>query len=137
MVTGGDKKNILPHHYFFCHRFGFPGGVSWAILVARECMENPLLVSPSTIVQQTLTTLVQWPWSDQHLQLSSDIATPQDQEQPAIMTILTPSLPLTNSTYTVSSSSLAVLQQEASRALALIENERWEIVMETNIKANT
>ena len=137
MVTGGDKKNILPHHYFFCHRFGFPGGVSWAILVARECMENPLLVSPSTIVQQTLTTLVQWPWSDQHLQLSSDIATNQDQEQPAIMTILTPSLPPTNTTHTVSSSSLAVFQQEANRALALIENERWEIVMETNIKANT
>ena len=40
------------------------------------------------------------------------------------MAILTPNR--INSTYTVSNSSLATLQQEAKRALALIEAGTWE-----------
>ena len=114
------------------HRFGFPGGVSWSILVARECVTNPL-ASPSTLVRQALTTLVQWPWSDQQLQLSSpEGVTPPElhQEHSSVMNILTPGLPPTNSTYTVSSSSLAVLQEEASKALALIEVGSWEEALE-------
>ena len=100
--------------------------------MARECKANPL-ASPSTLVKQALATLVKWPWPNQELQLSSDIVmTPapglhQEEHPPSfIMSILTPSHPPTNSTHTVSSSSLAVLQQEASRALALIEVGRWE-----------
>jgi len=101
------------------YRFGFPGGVSWSILVARECKENPL-ASPSTLVRQVLTTLVHWPWSDQQLELSSESLIPPGLPVSS-MSILTPSEPPTNSTHTVSSSSLTVLQQEASNALALIE----------------
>ena len=119
---------MLSRYLTFGHRFGFPGGVSWSILVARECKGNPL-ASPSTLVRHVLATLVQWPWSDQQLQLSTESVTPPklDQEHQATsMCILTPSQPPTNSTYTVSSSSLAVLQQEASKALALIEIGSWE-----------
>merc|ERR1711970_779529 len=73
------------------YRFGFPGGVSWSILVARECKGNPL-ASPSTLVRHVLAILVQWPWSDQQLQLSSESVTPPklDQEHQATsMCILT------------------------------------------------
>ena len=131
MATGNIQTTKLSQHFIFGHRFGFPGGVSWSILVARECKGNPL-ASPSTLVKQALTTLVQWPWSNQELQLSLDSLTPppglHEEEHPPrfIMSILTPSKPPTNTTHTMSSSSLAVLQQEASRALALIEVGRWE-----------
>ena len=116
MATGNIQTTKLSQHFIFGHRFGFPGGVSWSILVARECKENPL-ASPSTLVKQALTTLVQWPWSNQELQLSLDSLTPppglHEEEHPPrfIMSILTPSKPPTNSTHTMSSSSLAVLQQ--------------------------
>ena len=127
-MATGNLQTMLSLRLIFGHRFGFPGGVSWSILVARECIANPL-ASPSTLVRHALTTLVQWPWSDQQLQLSSGSETSPgaDQEQQASsMSILTPSLPPTNSTHTVSSSSLAVLQKEASKALALIEVGSWE-----------
>ena len=95
-------------------------------------MTNPL-ASPSTLVTHALTTLVQWPWSNQQLQLTSESVTPpglHQEHSSSTMSILTPSLPPINSTHTVSSSSLAVLQQEASKALALIEVGSWEEALE-------
>ena len=90
-------------------------------------MANPL-ASPSNLAKQVFTTLVEWPWSDHPLQLfpeSEDPSRPVE-EAPPIMAILTPNR--INSTYTVSNSSLATLQQEAKRALALIEVGTWEEV---------
>ena len=90
-------------------------------------MANPP-ASPSNLAKQVFTTLVEWSWSDHPLQLfpgSEDPPRPIE-EVPPKMAILTPNR--INSTYTVSNSSLATLQQEAKRALALIEVGTWEEV---------
>ena len=71
---------------------------------------------------------MEWPWSDHPLQLfpgSENLPRPIEEAQ-LIMAILTPNR--INSTYTVSNSSLATLQQEAKRALTLIESGTWEEV---------
>jgi len=114
-----DRRGV--HGY----RFGFPGGISWAILVARECLANPL-ASPSNILQQVFTTLVEWSRSHHPLQLFPESEDPPRPEATPIMAILTPNG--INSTHTVSTSSLATLQQEAKRALALIEVGSWKEV---------
>jgi len=114
-----DRRRV--HGY----RFGFPGGISWAILVARECLANPP-ASPSNLAKQVFSALVEWSWSDHPLQLfpgSEDPLRPV-KEAPPIMAIFTPNR--INSTYTVSTSSLVTLQQEAKRALAFIEVGSWE-----------
>ena len=116
MGTGSDTNLFIFPHLGSC-RFGFPGGISWAILVARECFANPL-ASPSNLAKQVFTTLVEWSWSDHPLQLFPGSEDPPRPEAPPIMAIFTPNR--INSTYTVSTSSLATLQQEAKRALALI-----------------
>ena len=89
-------------------------------------MANPL-ASPSNLTKQVFTTLVEWSWSDHPLQLFPESEDPpRPEEAPPIMAILTPNR--INTTYTVSKSSLATLQQEAKRALALIEVGSWEEV---------
>ena len=88
-------------------------------------MANPL-ASPSNLTKQVFTTLVEWSWSDHPLQLFPESEDPSRPEVPPIMAILTPNR--INSTYSVSNSSLATLQQEAKRALALIEVGSWEEV---------
>ena len=84
------------------------------------------LASPSSLAKQVFTTLLEWPWSDHPLQLFPESEDPPRPEAQLIMAILTPNR--INSTHTVSNSSLATLQQEAKRALALIEAGTWEEV---------
>ena len=40
---------------------GFPGGVAWAMMVARVCQIYPMANS-STIVHKFFNIMISWPW---------------------------------------------------------------------------
>lgn len=109
--------------------FGFLGGVSWAILVARVCQLYPN-ASPSTLISRFFHFYSIWKWPNPLM--LCDIAhddtmllsvwnpmNPKDRND--LVPIITPAYPSMNSTYNVSLTTQRILVDEFKKGLAIVK----------------
>ncbi|CAL3965101.1 unnamed protein product [Diplocarpon coronariae] len=103
--------------------YGFPGGVAWAILVARVCQLYPKATG-STIVMKFFKIIDKWPWPQPVLlkliengQLNLQVWNPKNNntDRRHIMPIITPAYPSMCTTHNVTRSTMAVIHQELRR----------------------
>jgi len=100
---------------------GFPGGVAWAMLVARVCQMYPKAIG-GTLVQKFFGILKAWNWPTP-VQLKEIEKGPQRTWNPAIypgdkknlMPIITPAYPSMCATFNVSHSTKAIVVREIDR----------------------
>lgn len=111
--------------------FGFPGGVAWALMVARICQLYPYACG-STILSKFFRLMSEWSWHRPvHLKVIED-----DPKRPAIrvwnpelnagdahhlMPVITPTFPSMCSTHTVTNSTLEIIQTEFVRATKMTD----------------
>ena len=105
--------------------FGYLGGVSWAILVARICQLYPN-AAPSTLLHSFFRVFSVWRWPaavrlneafDAGLGLGVWNPDVNYKDRYDLMPILTPAYPVMNSTHNVSKVTMRVLQAEVKRGL--------------------
>ncbi|KAG4426150.1 hypothetical protein IFR04_000616 [Cadophora malorum] len=103
--------------------YGFPGGVAWAILVARVCQLYPKATG-STIIMKFFKIVDKWPWPQPVLlkqietgKLNLQVWNPKNSgtDRRHIMPIITPAYPSMCTTHNVTRSTMAVLQKELKR----------------------
>lgn len=107
---------------------GFPGGVAYAMMVARICQLYPKATAP-TIVTKFFWVIRSWKWpSPIYLQarekgpLNEREWDPQNNsfDRRHLMPVITPAYPCMNSTHTITPSTKAVLLQELDRGNELM-----------------
>ncbi|KAJ5054567.1 uncharacterized protein L3040_000837 [Drepanopeziza brunnea f. sp. 'multigermtubi'] len=103
--------------------YGFPGGVAWAILVARVCQLYPKATG-STIVMKFFKIIDKWQWPQPVLlknietgTLNLQVWNPQinHTDRRHIMPIITPAYPSMCTTHNVTRSTMAVIHKELKR----------------------
>ena len=106
--------------------FGYLGGVSWAILVARVCQLYPN-AAPSYLLNRFFWFYSKWEWP-KPISLCEIVDSAQGlivwnqaNAMREIFPIITPAYPAQNSTYNVSISTFRVLQSEIKRGLEVME----------------
>lgn len=113
----------------YSNQFGYLGGVSFAMLVARICQLYPNAAA-STIVSKFFLVYSQWQWpkpvilkemEDHRLNFPiwNPAINPADKFH--LMPIITPAYPQINSTYNVFTSTRTLICKEFSLGLAVIE----------------
>lgn len=114
----------------YSNTLGFLGGVSWAMLVARTCQLYPN-VAASTLVNKFFLVFTQWAWpqpvllkqpkptNDLHFPVWDPRVNVQDRFH--LLPIITPAYPQQNSTYNVTQSTKAVIEQELKEGLAVTQ----------------
>lgn len=110
---------------------GFPGGVAWAMLVARVCQLYPNAVS-ATIVSKFFKILSVWNWPQPvQLKQSEDLGYPNFRvwnpkanmaDRSHIMPIITPAYPSMCATHNVNRCTLTIIIQEMIRAGEITDN---------------
>ncbi|KAJ9154801.1 Poly(A) polymerase pla1 [Pleurostoma richardsiae] len=108
----------------YANIMGFPGGVAWAMLVARICQLYPKATG-AVIVNKFFHIMRRWPWPQPVLlktmsgdgPLSVRVWNPKlyKGDQYHLMPIITPAYPQMCATFNVTKSSLAVIQRELDR----------------------
>ena len=122
---------------------GFPGGVAWAILVARVCQLNPT-AEPYALLERFFSTWRTWKFGTspatpvlltgaEGLKLSSDEQLPAKlaaadwnparnaRDRAYLMPVITPCRPRLCSTHSITRSTLAIIKAELERASSLFE----------------
>ncbi|KAI9055457.1 hypothetical protein LZ554_000411 [Drepanopeziza brunnea f. sp. 'monogermtubi'] len=103
--------------------YGFPGGVAWAILVARVCQLYPKATG-STVVMKFFKIIDKWQWPQPVLlkniepgTLNLQVWNPQinHTDRRHIMPIITPAYPSMCTTHNVTRSTMAVIHKELKR----------------------
>lgn len=108
--------------------FGFPGGVAWAMLVARICQLYPNAVS-ATIVEKFFTIYTKWEWpqpvllkpiEDGPLQVRvwNPRLYPHDRQHR--MPVITPAYPSMCATHNITNSTQKVIMKELSRGAEIM-----------------
>lgn len=114
----------------YANVFGFPGGVAWAMLVARICQLYPNAVS-AVIVSKFFHILNQWNWpqpvllkpiEDGPLQVRiwNPRVYPQDRNHK--MPVITPAYPSMCATHNISSSTQKIILQELERGSEIMND---------------
>lgn len=118
---------------------GFPGGVAWAMLVARICQLYPNAVS-ATIVGKFFYILTKWNWPQPVLlkpiedgPLQVRVWNPQiyNQDRYHKMPIITPAYPSMCATHNISNSTKQIILQELERGGKVVDeimcgNKKWD-----------
>ncbi|KAF2749397.1 Poly(A) polymerase [Sporormia fimetaria CBS 119925] len=108
--------------------FGFPGGVAWAIMVARICQLYPFACG-ATILAKFFNLMLKWHWPRpvmlKHIEegsLNLRVWNPQiyPQDKAHLMPVITPAFPAMCSTHTIMHSTKGVLLEEFQRADNLV-----------------
>lgn len=108
---------------------GFPGGVAWAMLVARICQLYPNAVS-ATIVGKFFNILTKWNWpqpvllkpiEDGPLQVRVWNPKLYHQDRAHRMPIITPAYPSMCATHNITSSTQKVIMQELRRGGQVVD----------------
>lgn len=108
----------------YANVYGYLGGVSWALLVARICQLYPNAL-PSTLVSRFFRVFDQWKWPNPvvlnnivHSSLGLKVWNPKlyPKDRSHLMPIITPAYPAMNSTYNVSESTLDRMKTEFNLA---------------------
>lgn len=114
----------------YANMFGFPGGVAWAMLVARICQLYPNAVG-AVIVSKFFHIYLQWKWPQPVLlkpiedgPLPVRIWNPKlyGQDKGHRMPVITPAYPSMCATHNITASTQKIILQEMDRAL-IIMNE--------------
>ncbi|XP_022253955.1 poly(A) polymerase type 3-like [Limulus polyphemus] len=117
-------------HGVYSNVLGYLGGVSWAMLVARTCQLYPNAAA-ATLVNKFFLVFSQWPWPKPVLlkqpeenKLSFVVWDPRINvaDRFHLMPIITPAYPQQNSTFNVSMSTRAVMQEEFKQGMALTDD---------------
>lgn len=107
---------------------GYPGGVAWAILVARVCQLYPNAAAP-VLIMKFFFVVKQWKWPQpvllqrkvpSSLQLREWDPSTYRGDKHHLMPILTPAYPTMNTAHTVGPSTKMVLMQELDRGHGII-----------------
>ncbi|CCF47226.1 hypothetical protein CH063_04087 [Colletotrichum higginsianum] len=107
----------------YANIMGFPGGVAWAMLVARVCQLYPKAAS-SVIVNKFFHIMRRWPWPQPVLlkqveggPLQVRVWNPKlyKGDQFHLMPVITPAYPSMCATYNITRSAMTVIQQELQR----------------------
>lgn len=105
----------------YANIMGFPGGVAWAMLVARVCQLYPHATG-STIMHKFFVIIGQWNWPSpimlKHiengpLKVWNPTLYPSDKR--GLMPIITPAYPSMNSTFNISKSGKEIIIRELKR----------------------
>lgn len=109
----------------YANMFGFPGGVAWAILVARICQLYPNAVG-SILVNKFFYIYLQWKWPQPVLlkpiedgPLPVRIWNPKlyGQDRSHKMPVITPAYPSMCATHNITTSTQKIILQEMKRGL--------------------
>lgn len=112
----------------YANMFGFPGGVAWAMLVARICQLYPNAVG-AVIVSKFFHIYLQWKWPQPVLlkpiedgPLPVRIWNPKlyGQDKGHRMPVITPAYPSMCATHNITASTQAIILQEMQRALVIM-----------------
>lgn len=109
--------------------FGFPGGVAWAMLIARICQLYPNAVS-STIVEKFFTIYTKWNWpqpvllkpiEDGPLQVRvwNPRLYPHDRQHK--MPVITPAYPSMCATHNITNSTQKIILKELERGAEIMK----------------
>ncbi|CAK7273696.1 polynucleotide adenylyltransferase [Sporothrix epigloea] len=108
----------------YANIMGFPGGVAWAMMVARVCQLYPKATG-AVIVSKFFGIILRWPWPNPVLlkpiedgPLPVRVWNPKVYrgDQFHIMPIITPAYPSMCATYNISQSSLTIIKRELEKA---------------------
>ncbi|KAF1968224.1 Poly(A) polymerase [Bimuria novae-zelandiae CBS 107.79] len=109
--------------------FGYPGGIAWAIMVARLCQLYPFACG-STILSKFFALLRTWNWprpiflkqveTSDVLNLSVWNPTQNYHDKLHVMPVITPSYPSMCSTHSVTHSTLKIMKNEFLRASEIV-----------------
>ncbi|OAQ68243.1 poly(A) polymerase [Pochonia chlamydosporia 170] len=109
---------------------GFPGGVAWAMLVARVCQLYPKAAT-SVIVNKFFLVIRQWRWPQPVLlkpiesgPLPVRVWNPKIYKGDSfhLMPVITPAYPSMCATFNISRSSMAIINRELRRGLEISES---------------
>ncbi|CAH0697739.1 unnamed protein product [Spodoptera exigua] len=128
----------------FSNALSYPGGVSWAMLVARTCQLYPIAL-PATLVNKFFLIFYQWRWPLPVLlkrvdpdRLGFPVWDPRVNlaDRYHLMPVITLAYPQQNSTFNVSASTRSVMVEELKIGLATTEeimkgNCGWECLFDT------
>ncbi|XP_022167014.1 poly(A) polymerase type 3 [Myzus persicae] len=115
-------------HRVYSNALGYLGGVSWAMLVARVCQLYPN-AAPATLIHKFFLIFSKWQWPQPVLLKPSyfmDLGYPvwdprvNMADRNHVMPIITPVYPQQNSTFNVSHSTLAIIQDEFRTSLDIM-----------------
>lgn len=115
-------------HRVYSNALGYLGGVSWAMLVARVCQLYPN-AAPATLIHKFFLIFSKWQWPQPVLLKPSyfmDLGYPvwdprvNMSDRNHVMPIITPVYPQQNSTFNVSHSTLAIIQDEFKTSLDIM-----------------
>ncbi|KAH6644688.1 Poly(A) polymeras-like protein [Boeremia exigua] len=110
--------------------FGFPGGIAWAIMVARICQLYPMACG-ATILTKFFRLMGKWPFprpvmlkniEEGTLNLRVWNPTQYPGDRAHLMPIITPAFPSMCATHTIMHSTLDVMREEFERADQLINS---------------
>ncbi|KOS19254.1 Poly(A) polymerase pla1 [Escovopsis weberi] len=113
----------------YANIMGFPGGVAWAMLVARVCQLYPK-AAPSVIVNKFFLVIGQWRWPQPVLLKPIDngplpvrVWNPKLYKGDSfhLMPVITPAYPSMCATFNIGRSSMTIIQRELQRGLELSE----------------
>lgn len=114
----------------YANVFGFPGGVAWAMLVARICQLYPNAVS-AVIVAKFFHIYTQWSWpqpvllkpiEDGPLQVRIWNPRVYAQDRQHRMPVITPAYPSMCATHNISASTQKIIMAELQRGSALMQD---------------
>ncbi|KAL2751772.1 hypothetical protein ACRALDRAFT_1066416 [Sodiomyces alcalophilus JCM 7366] len=114
----------------YANIMGFPGGVAWAMLVARVCQLYPKATS-SVVVNKFFHIMRRWPWPQPVLLKAVESGPLQVRvwnpklykgDQFHLMPIITPAYPSMCATYNITKSAMTVIQRELQRGCDITDN---------------
>src|SRR5277367_2913748 len=109
----------------YANILGYPGGVAWAMLVARVCQLYPHAIG-ATIVGKFFFIIKDWQWPSPIMLKSIESGSlkvwnptiyPGDKKN--IMPIITPAYPSMCATYNISKSGKTIIQKELERGFQI------------------
>ena len=109
--------------------YGFPGGVAYAMMVARTCQLYPR-AAPAHLIRKFFFVMKQWNWpSPLYLQQRESAELQLREWDPQIwssdrrhlMPLITPAYPRQNAYHTAGPSTMKILMQEMQRADAIVD----------------
>ncbi|KND92645.1 Poly(A) polymerase pla1 [Tolypocladium ophioglossoides CBS 100239] len=114
----------------YANIMGFPGGVAWAMLVARVCQLYPKAAT-SVIVNKFFLVMGQWRWPQpvllkpiESVPLPVRVWNPKAYKGDSfhLMPVITPAYPSMCATFNITRSSMTIINQELQRGLELTES---------------
>lgn len=138
---------FFPEQGVYSNMFGYFGGVTWTMLLARVCQMYPNAVG-ATLVQKFFLEIAFWSWPDavqlhqegQTSYLGFPVWDPKGNIVDAkhLMPVITPAYPQQNSTHNVSNATKKIIKKEMIKGFQIVneimlEDKPWETLFEPSM----